>query len=1375
MNKVDAYLRTTFVSLSFLCVALCVLVGTPVLAAINEQIDFYGTLQNESGVNLTGTYDIVFRFYDAPTGGTLLSTDTHTVANGNPVAVRNGMFAVVLGSGTGNSLAGIDFDSPTIYVGLTIASDTEMVPRERLTAAPYAFNADKVDGYHAAQLLRYNATGSMTASAADTLLALRQNGIGKIFTLFGGATEVLSVLANGRVGIGTTTPSRDFVVNGDAQFTGGLYDSLGTAGTLGMVLQTTGTTTRWVATSTLGISSSSGVTGMGPAGSIQTGSTLTLATSTSVFNGLTTGLLITGAGNTITYTPTLTGTLGNAGLANSTIAFATGTTGSDVNWSTSPVALGGTATLNIPNASATARGLLSSADWNTFTGKISSTSLDTLAELDTLITDMTGVTGSGSLVLSISPTFTGTTTLAVAIIASSTIDTLNLTSALSLQNGGTGATSATGARTNLGATTVGSNLFTLANPSAQTLIRINADNTVSSIATSTLGIDLSDTTGSLPFSRLTNYGGTNTILYTSAAGVLATSTALTFDGTRLLTNTLAVTGTSTFAGGMVASDITLTGALRDTTNSAGTLGMVLQTTGTSTRWVATSTLGIGGGSGDSLFTDGGATTYLTSLTDNLAIGTTTSTAKLAVVGDIDLASNNAGISLNGIRFFSGSSSLKNIQIGEGAGLSFSNNLMIGNVAIGFEAAKNASTSSYDSNVLIGYQTGMNSSGYYDVVIGYQAGFNNIGGNNGAWASNVLIGNQAGYNNAGGDNVIIGELTGYQNTGTSNVLLGFQAGYQNSSNDSVFIGTDAGNSAVGGSENIAIGFLAGYSMSGTGSSYLGYAAGNAAIGNQNTGIGFGALGGVNGWYNTGIGASAGNVAVGDFNSMTGFQSGEHAIGSNNILLGSNAGRYLFGTNTIAIGAGAGTANSATLVDNSESIYIGGNAGGWAIAGPNNTFIGYDAGAVAIGTRNVLLGSAAGSNAYATSSVFIGDHAGYLSQSYAATSSNVLIGSYSGYDLSGGEYNNIIGDHAGYSSSNAAYNNIIGYNAGYNLNSAAFNELQGYEAGYNMLAASNTIAIGYQALYGSGGLYDAKNNIALGYRAGYSAQAGANNNILIGYNAGSNILSGKSNIVIGDDLSLKSATQSNTMTIGNLLYATGLTATGTATSTGKFGLGTSSPSAQLTTVGTVRFASFGAGTLQTDASGNVSVSSDERLKDIQSDFTKGIETLALITPIQYRWKTSTGYDTANVYTGFSAQNVQAVLPEAVGKSGDGYLTLSDRPLLATVINAIKEIYAWMHTTDTRVTTLEAHVTSLQSELDALKAGKTNLSEQTTTGGTSTDTPAVTSDDTAATTTVSAPTVETISATTPITEESHEGSVDTSSGAADSGVEATTAAGS
>jgi hypothetical protein len=55
---------------------------------------------------------------------------------------------------------------------------------------------------------------------------------------------------------------------------------------------------------------------------------------------------------------------------------------------------------------------------------------------------------------------------------------------VAVADGGTGSSTASGARTNLGATTVGANIFTLTNPSAITFLRMNADNSVDALSAS---------------------------------------------------------------------------------------------------------------------------------------------------------------------------------------------------------------------------------------------------------------------------------------------------------------------------------------------------------------------------------------------------------------------------------------------------------------------------------------------------------------------------------------------------------------------------------------------------------------------------------------------------------------------------------------------------------------------------------------------------------------------------------------------------------------------------------------------------------------------------------------------------------------------------
>ena len=91
--------------------------------------------------------------------------------------------------------------------------------------------------------------------------------------------------------------------------------------------------------------------------------------------------------------------------------------------------------------------------------------------------------------LSVSGTpITGSGTLAVTLTAGYSIPTTSsqtnwdtaYTDRLKWDGGSTGLTASTG-RTSLGATTVGSNLFTLTNPSAITFVRLNADNTVSAL------------------------------------------------------------------------------------------------------------------------------------------------------------------------------------------------------------------------------------------------------------------------------------------------------------------------------------------------------------------------------------------------------------------------------------------------------------------------------------------------------------------------------------------------------------------------------------------------------------------------------------------------------------------------------------------------------------------------------------------------------------------------------------------------------------------------------------------------------------------------------------------------------------------------------
>jgi hypothetical protein len=105
--------------------------------------------------------------------------------------------------------------------------------------------------------------------------------------------------------------------------------------------------------------------------------------------------------------------------------------------------------------------------------------------------------------------------------------TTGVTGTLPVANGGSGATTASGARTNFGATTLGGNLFTISNPGAVTFPRFNADNTVSSLAASDFrtAIGASSTTGTV-----TSVAGTGSASGLTLSGTVTSSGNITLGG-----------------------------------------------------------------------------------------------------------------------------------------------------------------------------------------------------------------------------------------------------------------------------------------------------------------------------------------------------------------------------------------------------------------------------------------------------------------------------------------------------------------------------------------------------------------------------------------------------------------------------------------------------------------------------------------------------------------------------------------------------------------------------------------------------------------------------------------------------------------------------
>jgi hypothetical protein len=96
----------------------------------------------------------------------------------------------------------------------------------------------------------------------------------------------------------------------------------------------------------------------------------------------------------------------------------------------------------------------------------------------------------------------------------------------------------------------------------------------------------------------------------------------------------------------------------------------------------------------------------------------------------------------------------------------------------------------------------------------------------------------------------------------------------------------------------------------------------------------------------------------------------------------------------------------------------------------------------------------------------------------------------------------------------------------------------------------------------------------------------------------------------------------------------------------------------------------------------VSSDERLKKIQGHYCEGTCVIEQIQPIKYTWKDRK----SPPEIGFSAQNIEKLIPEAIGKDNDGYLTLSNRPIIAALVNTVKEQEKQIQGLNERVKKLE-----------------------------------------------------------------------------------------
>jgi hypothetical protein len=99
---------------------------------------------------------------------------------------------------------------------------------------------------------------------------------------------------------------------------------------------------------------------------------------------------------------------------------------------------------------------------------------------------------------------------------------------------------------------------------------------------------------------------------------------------------------------------------------------------------------------------------------------------------------------------------------------------------------------------------------------------------------------------------------------------------------------------------------------------------------------------------------------------------------------------------------------------------------------------------------------------------------------------------------------------------------------------------------------------------------------------------------------------------------------------------------------------------------------------------SAQSDERLKDVVEPIEDAVAKVGTLRTVIGRYKTD---DAAKRRSFLMAQDVQAVLPEAVTEGDDGHLLLGYSEVIPLLTAAIKELTAKLEAAEARIATLEA----------------------------------------------------------------------------------------
>ncbi len=157
-------------------IILTLAAATGVMAQIAPTLNYQGRLTDASGTPVVdGNYDLIFRIYTAPSGGSL---QWNSGASPVSVPVVNGLFSVVLGDASMTALPEPIFSGQTLYLEIEISGEAPFTPRQPIVATAYSLRANFAEESQNAQFLGGLSNSAFVPITGGTMTGLLTINIG---------------------------------------------------------------------------------------------------------------------------------------------------------------------------------------------------------------------------------------------------------------------------------------------------------------------------------------------------------------------------------------------------------------------------------------------------------------------------------------------------------------------------------------------------------------------------------------------------------------------------------------------------------------------------------------------------------------------------------------------------------------------------------------------------------------------------------------------------------------------------------------------------------------------------------------------------------------------------------------------------------------------------------------------------------------------------------------------------------------------------------------------------------------------------------------------------------------------------------------------